>query len=757
MILHYLGLDHIGHLAGPNSPLVRPKLREMDEIIHRIYETIVQQDFKRNISTLLVLCGDHGMSDGGSHGGSSFAETTTPLVFMSSLFAQGKGNVYDATKWVDQIDITPTLALLLGLSIPKNSFGILIPDLFNYHSVRERLEAIRMNALQISTVYMRNTNNESVVELDLALRFHDELIKKFVDKNLERDAAVEKIEKLYFSGMKKMAEKLTKFMSSYDFYSLYVAISLLLLCFIGSIFLHLELYPKILYEFFQTHFSFLSIAFFVFTTLISYSHFYLCTSPRLGTSEILCSSSTLSYSLSWTFITITVMASLSFLSIVINIYHHGVPTWHRESSYILKGTCTFLLLGILLHNISLLSTSFIEEEHQTWYFLTTTYHSIVFFKICSERWKMNYQFCSPDNVKRPTNNTSSSESTDKIVLRNNMSNLKVCDHTSTVTITALCVFFLLICDRTLRSWNQTGIKWSEEPDIEDWLINPERNIVLSLLIIISLVGITLILFDKTRIKDDPYEFIAFVSEIISVYIFRATTGTISFPIVVESRKTGKNIARFIYCCVIVMLLRRVFAKTRAVNIGESIICAYVLLITLLLRTHNIPTVLIMLLQARIHHQVVWSRCFTNLEVILSAYYMGWLTYFAQGNSNSLATVDISAGYIGLGEDYWPLTVALLTTLATFSGPLFWLLQAMTYICRHRLWSLSKCLNEMCTALLFIKSLNLTVYTILSYINCYHLFIWSVFAPKLLYEAVTSLIFAIFILVLSLFSQMCKKS
>lgn len=63
---------------------------------------------------------------------------------------------------------------------------------------------------------------------------------------------------------------------------------------------------------------------------------------------------------------------------------------------------------------------------------------------------------------------------------------------------------------------------------------------------------------------------------------------------------------------------------------------------------------------------------------------------------------------------------------------------------------------MCTALLFIKSLNLTVYTILSYINCYHLFIWSVFAPKLLYEAVTSLIFAIFILLLSLFSQMCKK-
>jgi predicted AlkP superfamily pyrophosphatase or phosphodiesterase len=33
MILHYLGLDHIGHVSGPFSSLVKPKLQEMDEII----------------------------------------------------------------------------------------------------------------------------------------------------------------------------------------------------------------------------------------------------------------------------------------------------------------------------------------------------------------------------------------------------------------------------------------------------------------------------------------------------------------------------------------------------------------------------------------------------------------------------------------------------------------------------------------------------------------------------------------------------
>ena len=43
MILHYLGLDHIGHLAGPLSPLVPPKLEEMDNIVKRIYESVSNQ------------------------------------------------------------------------------------------------------------------------------------------------------------------------------------------------------------------------------------------------------------------------------------------------------------------------------------------------------------------------------------------------------------------------------------------------------------------------------------------------------------------------------------------------------------------------------------------------------------------------------------------------------------------------------------------------------------------------------------------
>lgn len=43
MILHYLGLDHIGHLIGPSSSLVPPKLREMDAILEQIHTSLMEK------------------------------------------------------------------------------------------------------------------------------------------------------------------------------------------------------------------------------------------------------------------------------------------------------------------------------------------------------------------------------------------------------------------------------------------------------------------------------------------------------------------------------------------------------------------------------------------------------------------------------------------------------------------------------------------------------------------------------------------
>ena len=44
------------------------------------------------------------------------------------------------------------------------------------------------------------------------------------------------------------------------------------------------------------------------------------------------------------------------------------------------------------------------------------------------------------------------------------------------------------------------------------------------------------------------------------------------------------------------------------------------------------------------------------------------SYFYTGSSNSLSSVDVRAGYIGL-DDYWPILVGLLMLVNHYAGPL----------------------------------------------------------------------------------------
>ena len=68
-------------------------------------------------------------------------------------------------------------------------------------------------------------------------------------------------------------------------------------------------------------------------------------------------------------------------------------------------------------------------------------------------------------------------------------------------------------------------------------------------------------------------------------------------------------------------------------------------------------------------------------VILSSLWMGHAMYFFLGNSNSLASVDISAGYVGL-EDFVPRIMIPLTYVATYCGPCLWLTAGVLSIVRY---------------------------------------------------------------------------
>lgn len=130
MIAHYLGVDHAGHRYGPNHPAMTAKLAQMDEMLTDLVK-------KLDDDTLLVVMGDHGMDGKGDHGGESDDEVQAALWMYSKKGIFGRTNpafvAPPATakeRPVNQIDLVPTLALLLGLPIPFNNLGKPIEEAF---------------------------------------------------------------------------------------------------------------------------------------------------------------------------------------------------------------------------------------------------------------------------------------------------------------------------------------------------------------------------------------------------------------------------------------------------------------------------------------------------------------------------------------------------------------------------------------------------------------------------------------------------
>ncbi|KAK3296215.1 alkaline-phosphatase-like protein [Chaetomium fimeti] len=162
MVLHYLGLDHIGHKGGPRSPHMVVKQREMDGIVRQIYTAIESQDHLH--STLFVVCGDHGMNDAGNHGASSPGETSPALVFMSPKLKALESNLkspmpedesFQYYSTVEQSDVAPTLAALLGFPVPKNNLGALIPHFLPFWAnKKDQVQLLMRNARQIRDIVL---------------------------------------------------------------------------------------------------------------------------------------------------------------------------------------------------------------------------------------------------------------------------------------------------------------------------------------------------------------------------------------------------------------------------------------------------------------------------------------------------------------------------------------------------------------------------------------------------------------------------
>uniref|UniRef100_A0A8D0FYH2 GPI ethanolamine phosphate transferase 1 n=1 Tax=Strix occidentalis caurina TaxID=311401 RepID=A0A8D0FYH2_STROC len=162
LFLHLLGIDTNGHAHRPNSREYKENIKKVDEGVKEI-ASMIDNFYGNDGKTAFILTSDHGMTDWGSHGAGHPSETLTPLIVwgagvnypqkVTSQFFEDnflKEWKLENLKRLDvnQADIAPLMASLIGVPFPLNSVGTLPLEYLN-NSAHFKAESMFTNAVQI--------------------------------------------------------------------------------------------------------------------------------------------------------------------------------------------------------------------------------------------------------------------------------------------------------------------------------------------------------------------------------------------------------------------------------------------------------------------------------------------------------------------------------------------------------------------------------------------------------------------------------
>ncbi|XP_053859051.1 GPI ethanolamine phosphate transferase 2 isoform X9 [Vidua macroura] len=427
------------------------------------------------------------------------------------------------------------------------------------------------------------------------------------------------------------------------------------------------------------------------------------------------------------------------------------------SSYNWSETDVLILAGTIGHVLSLAASSFIEEEHQTWYFLINTLCLVLCQELCRNNFLLKE--CDPQhstNVKQTFDSIGESSECKNIdIPAASSSKLGKASSSSEFIkrsdkwISLATPWIILICCRLLRSLNQTGVQWAHRPDFGHWLTSSEHKSELSFLAAVSL----LMIFFLVQRRCSLVSKIAMALGLLGVYSYRAAIGNVTFPWQYGGKDISKGIteARFVYVFVlgIVFTGTKDLLKSQVISADSNmkstglweVYSGLVLLAALLFRPHNLPVLVFCLLIQTMMTKYIWIPLkFDAAQITIMHYWFGQAFFYFQGNSNGIATVDISAGFVGL-DSYVEIPAIFLTAFATYAGPFLWAIHLLCYL-SSEVSRNSAAVGHGCFCYALMRSIPVAVYVVLVTGLRYHLFIWSVFSPKLLYEGVHVFITAV---------------
>lgn len=686
LILHFLGVDHIGHSHGPFSEHLLPKLIEMDDIIKFMYEKLTN-------SSLIILCGDHGMTSSGSHGGITQDELLTPLVFMHTNHPHHVEFNHDSKTVLDQIDFAPTFSAILGIPIPSNSYGQIIFDALKFvgFSKEEILYAACINLLQICKVY------ESIFPLKTGhLSIFKETVEnhyKWFENQTKDNSDYIYILNSYERLLHNMKNDLLSVISGYDDFSMILGMLIMWISVIFS--------SYILFTASYNGRNFKNVCPYKMTLILSIAL------PVIIFSYIYPSNFVKLFILFLSVCLIVLVYQTSFLLYIYFCDQKTGPLTGKVMVYFL-----------IIHALSLFSSSFIEEEHQTWYYLACSLPVL----ICLKRSALFFtQITNTENMRKKS-------------FWNEYSLLFV------VSLT------ILILHRIFRKWNQVGNKWLHMPDITDWLNLEEHIIYLGILTIIA--QFVLALYFKNKL--DKLNYMIFNVGLLLISIQKLDDLVFSSFLEHYTKSvlipwTIYLLSLFITVSSLLLIYRNsaMVISKKAEKFTYDFISAWILLVEIIGRVHNIPLIVNVIVQEYLLNRITWRQNCDITTNVISYFIMAMTSFFYHGNSNSFSTIDIFAGYTGV-QSYKPVFVGFLIICNTYSTFLMWL---MLLFCRitHAIADLKGSETKIRYTFLYLldyKLIILSIYCTVMFLMRHHLFIFSVFFPKLFYEVSHVLILTI---------------